>query len=58
MLFHSGMVPSEDAPDIVANTFLAEVILAEGTQDQLNAIDLGFLKHRECEISHCLSISA
>jgi len=39
----SGLVPSEDAPDIIANTFLAEV-----TQEQLDAIALGFLQHREC----------
>jgi hypothetical protein len=39
-------VPSEDAPDIIANTFLAEV-----TQKQLDAIGLGFLQHREREES-------
>jgi hypothetical protein len=41
-LFNSGLVPNEDAPDIIANTFLAEV-----TQEQLDAIGLGFLQHRE-----------
>ena len=38
----SGLVPNEDAPDIVANTFLEEV-----TEDQLDKIALGFLQHRE-----------
>ena len=41
----SGLVPDEDAPDIIANTFLAEV-----TQEQLDAIGLGFLQHRECKL--------
>jgi hypothetical protein len=40
----SGLVLNEDVPDIVANTFLVEV-----TQEQLDAIGLGFLQHRECE---------
>jgi hypothetical protein len=40
---HSGLVPNEDAPDIVANTFLAEV-----TQDELDKVGRAFLCHREC----------
>ena len=39
----SGLVPAEDAPDIIANTFLEQV-----TDIQLGKIRLGFLKHREC----------
>jgi len=45
----SGLVPNEDAPDIVANTFLEEV-----TEDQLDKIGLGFLQHREHK-APCLS---
>ncbi|KAH9939892.1 hypothetical protein B0H21DRAFT_812429 [Amylocystis lapponica] len=37
-----GLIPSEDAPDIIANTFLAQV-----TDEQLRDIGFGFLKHRE-----------
>ncbi|KAF8219526.1 hypothetical protein L208DRAFT_1382990 [Tricholoma matsutake] len=39
----SGLVPAEDVPNIIANTFLAEV-----TQEQLDAIGLGFLQR--CEL--------
>jgi hypothetical protein len=39
----SGLIPGEDAPDIVANTFLDQV-----TAQQLEDIGLGFLEHREC----------
>ena len=39
----SGLVPNEDAPDIVANTFLAEV-----TEEELDKVTTGFLSHREC----------
>lgn len=45
LYLYSGLVPSEDAPDIVANTFLAEV-----TKEQLDAIGIGFLEHRECKL--------
>ncbi|KAF9039035.1 hypothetical protein BJ165DRAFT_1407286 [Panaeolus papilionaceus] len=38
----SGLVPEEDAPDIVANTFLAAI-----TDEQLAKVGEGFLKHRE-----------
>lgn len=38
----TGLVPSEDAPDIIANTFLAEI-----TQKQLDSVGIAFLKHRE-----------
>ncbi|KAF9490446.1 hypothetical protein BDN71DRAFT_1490630 [Pleurotus eryngii] len=37
-----GLVPGEDAPDITANTFLAEI-----TPEQLEAVAKGFLMHRE-----------
>ncbi|KAH9832021.1 uncharacterized protein C8Q71DRAFT_840905 [Rhodofomes roseus] len=37
-----GLIPNEDAPDIVANTFLASV-----TDQQLQDIGYGFLQHRE-----------
>ncbi|KAK7053211.1 hypothetical protein VNI00_003830 [Paramarasmius palmivorus] len=38
-----GLIPSEDAPDITANTFLASI-----TEDQIRIITLkGFLGHRE-----------
>lgn len=42
LLSFSGLVPGEDAPDIVANTFLAGV-----RPEQMEKIGLGFLKHRE-----------
>jgi hypothetical protein len=43
MLCHCrGLVPNEDAVDIIANTFLSEV-----TEEQLTQIGLGFLKHRQ-----------
>ncbi|KAJ3966843.1 hypothetical protein EV361DRAFT_540884 [Lentinula raphanica] len=39
----SGLVPGEDAPDIIANTFLLSI-----TEDQIRHIGLnGFLMHRE-----------
>ncbi|KAJ3821428.1 hypothetical protein F5880DRAFT_1582041 [Lentinula raphanica] len=39
----SGLVPGEDAPDIIANTFLSSI-----TEDQIRHIGLnGFLMHRE-----------
>ena len=41
----SGLVPNEDAPDIVANTFLEEV-----TEEQLDKIGLEFLQHHECKV--------
>ncbi|KAJ7835416.1 hypothetical protein B0H13DRAFT_2240081 [Mycena leptocephala] len=40
----SGMIEAEqDAPDIIANTFLAQV-----TAEQLKTIGYSFLEHREC----------
>ncbi|KAF8530712.1 hypothetical protein JB92DRAFT_3106142 [Gautieria morchelliformis] len=39
-----GLIPSEDAPDIVANTFLENV-----TDDQFHGIGLAFLQHHEFE---------
>jgi len=38
----SGLVPNEDAPDITANTFLADV-----TSEELAQIGHAFLSHRE-----------
>ncbi|GLB44253.1 hypothetical protein LshimejAT787_1601830 [Lyophyllum shimeji] len=38
----NGLVPAEDAPDIQANTFLVEI-----TEEQLDAVGIGFLQHRE-----------
>ncbi|PPQ74282.1 hypothetical protein CVT24_001198 [Panaeolus cyanescens] len=37
-----GLVPAEDAPDIVANTFLSAI-----TEDELKRVGKGFLMHRE-----------
>ena len=38
----SGLVPNEDAPDITANTFLADI-----SQEELAQIGRAFLSHRE-----------
>ncbi|KAF8221946.1 hypothetical protein L208DRAFT_1382060 [Tricholoma matsutake] len=40
----NGLMPDEDAPDIIANTFLMEVM-----QEQLDEIGLGFLQHWELQ---------
>ncbi|PPQ75836.1 hypothetical protein CVT26_001130 [Gymnopilus dilepis] len=37
-----GLVPAEDAPDIIANTFLASI-----TDEQMAEVGKGFLTHRE-----------
>ncbi|KAH9476570.1 hypothetical protein JR316_0010486 [Psilocybe cubensis] len=37
-----GLIPEEDAPDIVANTFLSGI-----TEAQMNSVGKGFLMHRE-----------
>ena len=37
-------MPEEDAPDIIANTFLAGI-----TDEQMTAVGKGFLSHRECK---------
>ncbi|OAX36583.1 hypothetical protein K503DRAFT_289205 [Rhizopogon vinicolor AM-OR11-026] len=44
VLIHAreGLVPAEDAPDIIANTFLDQV-----TEDQIVKLGLSFLGHRE-----------
>ena len=39
-----GVLPGEDAPDIVANTFLAQM-----SEKTLQDIGYGFLDHRERE---------
>ncbi|KDQ24125.1 hypothetical protein PLEOSDRAFT_1079281 [Pleurotus ostreatus PC15] len=39
---HSGLVPGEDAPDIVTNTFLEDV-----SEEQMAAVGDGFIQHRE-----------
>jgi hypothetical protein len=38
----SGLIPNEDAPDITANTFLADI-----TPEELAQIGRAFLSHRE-----------
>ncbi|KAF9474955.1 hypothetical protein BDN70DRAFT_814884, partial [Pholiota conissans] len=38
----NGLTPEEDAPDIIANTFLAGI-----TEEQMDAVGRGFLSHRE-----------
>jgi hypothetical protein len=38
----SGLIPADDAPDIVANTFLATL-----SDETLKKIRYGFLEHRE-----------
>jgi len=38
----SGLIPANDAPDIVANTFLATL-----SDETLKKIRYGFLEHRE-----------
>jgi hypothetical protein len=38
----SGVLDGQDAPDIVANTFLDQV-----NEEQMEAIGYGFLSHRE-----------
>ncbi|KAJ3752657.1 hypothetical protein EV360DRAFT_75166 [Lentinula raphanica] len=44
----SGLVPGEDAPDIIANTFLSSI-----TEEQIRHIGLnGFLMHREAHANH------
>jgi hypothetical protein len=46
ILCSSGLIEGEDAPDIVANTFLDRV-----SDEQLQEIGYSFLDHRECERS-------
>ena len=42
----SGLVPREDAPDIIANTFLQNI-----TPEQIERVGKGFLCHCECKLS-------
>lgn len=42
-----GLIPGEDAPDIIANTFLAGI-----TEKQMDAVGRGFLAHRESELQY------
>jgi hypothetical protein len=42
-LYARGLIEGEDAPDIVANTFLDRV-----SEEQLQEIGYSFLDHREC----------
>jgi hypothetical protein len=44
-LVSSGLVPGEDAPDIIANTFLQTI-----TPEQMEQVGKGFLCHRECKL--------
>ena len=39
---HRGLIPGQDAPDIVANTFLDQT-----SEEQLKQIGYAFLSHRE-----------
>ena len=41
---HRGLIPGQDAPDIVANTFLDQT-----SEEQLKKICYAFLSHRECK---------
>jgi hypothetical protein len=41
---YSGLIPADDAPDIVANTFLATL-----SDETLKNIRYSFLEHRERE---------
>jgi len=41
----SGLVPGEDAPDIIANTFLQTI-----TPEQIERVGKAFLCHRECKL--------
>jgi len=36
----SGLIPNEDAPDITANTFLADI-----TEEELDKVSRAFLNH-------------
>ncbi len=44
MRVYRGLIPADDAPDIVANTFLAQL-----SDETLKKIRYGFLEHRERE---------
>ncbi|KAJ7503960.1 hypothetical protein B0H11DRAFT_2222051 [Mycena galericulata] len=44
----NGLTPEEDAPDILARTWLSQV-----TEEQLKDIGFGFLSHRRLRLSLC-----
>ena len=44
-ILYRGLMPGEDAPDIIANTFLSGI-----TEKQMDAVGRGFLAHRESEL--------
>ena len=46
-IFFRGLITGEDAPDIVANTFLDQI-----TEEQMRDIGYAFLEHRECTSRH------
>jgi hypothetical protein len=46
-----GLILGQDAPDIVANTFLDQT-----SEEQLKKIGYGFLSHRECEFWDLFSV--
>lgn len=46
LMYNSGLIPTQDAPDIIANTFLEQV-----SDTQLFNIRFGFLDHRERKAS-------
>jgi hypothetical protein len=49
---YRGLIPGQDAPDIVANTFLDQT-----SEDQLKQIGYAFLSHRERKFVLKLSVS-
>ena len=49
---YRGLIPGQDAPDIVANTFLDQT-----SEEQLKQIGYAFLLHRECKFVLKLSVT-
>jgi hypothetical protein len=47
IIFFRGLIMGEDAPDIVANTFLDQI-----TEEQMRDVGYAFLEHRECTSRH------
>lgn len=48
-----GLVSGEDAPDIVANTFLDQI-----SEDQMRDVGYAFLEHRERKLRNILNSAA
>jgi hypothetical protein len=51
-LHYRGLIPGQDAPDIVTNTFLDQT-----SEEQLKQIGYAFLSHQECKFMLKLSVS-